>query len=561
MTQRPQGPRQPAFILLLIFSLTGSAACDLLKKTFYIDWEEEKREYLEPLGFIEEDAGEEDGEEADDGGEVAPAPDLPSTEAPAGAEEGRDAGEDAGAAGADLPDAAADAAPADVPPEGAADAVEAEEGAAAPYIVPMTLPPGPPEAAKAPPTKIKIKPKVVLRTVLGLLALFILAYLASHPRIVKLEEKLCVSHLVTAGFPFVALGVIARFPQVGILNDSILEKLMPFLQIGLGWLGFSTGFRFDLRDFDNMPKGTGLITTLVTLLSFAAIVVACGLPLLVFGQPFTDATFLRDAIILGAAGVLTAPTVARMCSPEGPAGPVLKRISSLDDLAAVFALTFLGAFFRPGGQEVLWRIPSTAWLFMTLGVGGTVGIVVYVVMRRPAKPSEAIALLIGSVAFASGMAGYLFLSPIVICFLAGILLANLPGGTKDTMRSTLDLLERPIYLVFLVVAGALWDVSDWRGWVLLPFFLVARLAGRFVGTLLVRGHPSRELIRGAGTMLITSPIGPLSIAIVVSYQILYGGRAVPWIVTAVIGGALWTEIIVQVATRLREKFAGRETMV
>ena len=554
----PSG-RRALRVLLPISLLAGSAACELLEKTFTIDWEEEKKVYLEPLGFIEEDAGEDAAEEAGGGIDAGPAPDLPSPEAPAAAEVEGDAEGDAGAVEADLPDAAADAAPADVPPEAAADAIDEEEGAAAPYIVPMTLPPGPPEAAK--PHPIKIKPKVVLRTVLGLLALFILAYAASHPRIVKLEEKLCVSHLVTAGFPFVALGVIARFPQVGILNDAILEKLMPFLQIGLGWLGFSTGFRFDLRDFDTMPKGTGLITTLVTVLSFAAIVVACGLPLLVFGQPFTDATFLRDAVILGAAGVLTAPTVARMCTPESQASQVLKRISSLDDLAAVFALTFLGAFFRPGGQEVLWRIPSTAWLFMTLGVGGTVGIVVYVIMRRPAKPSEAIALLIGSVAFASGMAGYLFLSPIVICFLAGILLANLPGGIKDTMRGTLDLLERPIYLVFLVVAGALWDVSDWRGWVLLPFFLVARLAGRFAGTLLVKTHPSRELIRGAGTMLITSPIGPLSIAIVVSYQILYGGRAVPWIVTAVIGGALWTEIIVQVATRLREKYAARETMV
>jgi hypothetical protein len=554
--RRPQGLRPPAFLLLFVLFLAGSAACDLLKKTFDIDWEEEKRGYLEPLGFVEEDAGE----EADGGVDADPAPDLPSPEVPVEAEEARDAEEDGGAVGADLPDAAADAAPADVPPEGAVDAIEEEEeGAAWPVVIPVVPLPEPPEAAKLHP--IKIKPKSVLRTVLGLIALFILAYLASHPRIVKLEEKLCVSHLVTAGFPFVALGVIARFPQVGILNDSILEKLMPFLQIGLGWLGFTTGFRFDLRDFDTMPKGTGLITTLVTLLSFVAIVIACGLPLLVFGQPFTDATFLRDAVILGAAGVLTAPMIARMCTMDGQAGSVLKRVSSLDDLAAVFALTFLGAFFRPGGQAVLWKIPATAWLFMTLGVGATIGIVVYVVMRRPARSSETVALLIGSVSFASGIAGYLFLSPIVICFLAGILLANLPGGIKDKMRGTLDLLERPIYLVFLVVAGALWEVSDWRGWVLLPFFLVARLAGRFVGTLLIKNHHSRELIRGAGTMLITSPIGPLSIAIVVSYQALYGGRAVPWIVTAVIGGAIWTEIIVQVAMRLREKYAARETMV
>jgi hypothetical protein len=40
-------------------------------------------------------------------------------------------------------------------------------------------------------------------------------------------------------------------------------------------------------------------------------------------------------------------------------------------------------------------------------------------------------------------------------------------------------------------------------------------------------------------------MGALSIAIVISFQTLFAGRAVPWIVTAVIGGAIVTEFVVQ----------------
>ena len=38
----------------------------------------------------------------------------------------------------------------------------------------------------------------------------------------------------------------------------------------------------------------------------------------------------------------------------------------------------------------------------------------------------------------------------------------------------------------------------------------------------------------------------LAIAIVVSVQSLYAGEAVPWIVTAVLGGAIVTEVLVQI---------------
>lgn len=61
--------------------------------------------------------------------------------------------------------------------------------------------------------------------------------------------------------------------------------------------------------------------------------------------------------------------------------------------------------------------------------------------------------------------------------------------------------------------------------------------------------PSGGLSTDERRSLIFSPMGALSIAIVVNAQDLYFGAAVSWMVTAVIGGAIITEVVVHVASR------------
>jgi hypothetical protein len=388
----------------------------------------------------------------------------------------------------------------------------------------------------------------VVQTILGLLVLLGLAVLGAHPRVRRLESALGISQVVTAGFPFVALGLVARMPQVGLLDDRVLAQIAPLLQLGLGWVGFLTGYQFEVRALDDFPRGTAAFVGAMTSLPFAVVVAACGGLLLAFGQPWQDAVFLRDAVVLGAAATITAPIAASIARERGVAPgtqAVLTRLGLLDDIAGIVGLLFLGAYFRPATTSVAWALPGTAWLFVTIGLGFSVGVVVYLVLRRPATNVEQVALVVGCVAFAAGLAGVLRLSPVVVCFLAGLLVGNLPGDYRPRVRKVLRLLERPIYLVFLVFAGALWNVGDWRGWVLVPVFVLARLGGRALGVRAAeRTGGASELAHGRAG-IVTAPMGALSIAIVISFQTLFAGRAVPWIVTAVIGGAIVTEFVVQ----------------
>ena len=171
-----------------------------------------------------------------------------------------------------------------------------------------------------------------------------------------------------------------------------------------------------------------------------------------------------------------------------------------------------------------------------------------VVLLRTSSSAEYLVLALGSISFGAGIAGILRLSPVVVCFVAGVLLANFPGSYKERLRATLIRLERPIYFLFLMVVGALWYAGDLIGWVLMAAFVAARLLARWAAMRFGWGG-HLELEAPARRALVFGPMGGLGVAIVVNAGILYPGRSVSWMVTAVLGGAIVSEVLVQLVMR------------
>jgi hypothetical protein len=370
--------------------------------------------------------------------------------------------------------------------------------------------------------------------------------LASHPKVRhRLEDTLGIRHAITSGIAFVLLGLLARHPAIGILDDEVLYDLTPLVHFALGWLGLIIGFQFDVRVLDRLPRGTATLVGLETLTPFLFVGATGAALMLFFGRPWNDATFVRDAIVLATAGAIAATGTSERAVPQdshGEAADAMRAVESLDEIIAIAGLAVLGAFFRPLWVEFKWALPGTVWLILSLGVGLCLGLIVYALLAGR-RGSEFLALLLGSVALASGIAGYLFLSPLVVCFIAGSILVNLPGQHKQLCWAILMQLERPIYYLFFAIAGALWHVSDWRGWVLLPAFMLSRGIGYAVAKRLLGRQSTRVRVHeSALRSTLFPPISMVSIAIVMSAQVLYRDPAIPWIVTAVIGGAIVSEI-------------------
>lgn len=424
---------------------------------------------------------------------------------------------------------------------------------------PVVTSPPPPTVAvvdHVPPPPAE-RPAVLLESVLGVIAALVLAYLAGSPRARRLAASIGISEVAGPGLLFLLMGVVARHPAVGILDDTLLDDLRPALHLGLGWLGLLIGLNVDLGSLGRLPRGTAGILSVGTAVPVLVITAVCGS--LLFGSSLVDSgdpldsTVLRDAIIIGTAGATAAETASLGLALRGGSArsvEVLTSIIRLEQLASLVGLLFLCAYFRPDASAVTWQLPGTAWVLLTLGLAVAMGLLVHSLVLLPGGRAETTALLLGSVAFASGLASELRLSPLVVCFVSGVLLASFPGD-RVALRDELRRLEPPIYLTFLVVAGALWDPGGLTAWIGMLGFVAARLFGRYLGVQVAWRRWGYALTPAARRALAFAPLGPLPIAIVVNAQLFYTGDRVPTLVTIVIAGSFVTEAIVQLYWRSR----------
>ena len=126
-----------------------------------------------------------------------------------------------------------------------------------------------------------------------------------------------------------------------------------------------------------------------------------------------------------------------------------------------------------------------------------------------------------------------------------MLVTNFPNEQRQNVFKILHHLERPVHLLFLIIAGAVWSVSDWRGWVLVPLFVAGRVLGKWTGVITAKTAVGTFLPPNfADQRNWVTPLSGLSIALVISVESLYQDAGLPWIVTAVIGGSILTEFLV-----------------
>jgi hypothetical protein len=303
---------------------------------------------------------------------------------------------------------------------------------------------------------------------------------------------------------------------------------------------------------NRLGPGTGNTLAAVTGIPLLVVFAAVALTILAIQPETSRIAAFRDALLLATAGAMaarSAPHFLRAFSREEKVSARSIEVIELEQLAGVLGLLLVSAYYRPGGQLVGWQLPGTAWLFVTLGIGTTMGVFLYAALSRINKDPQFTAVLLGSLAFTAGMASFLRLSPLAVCCIAGVLTVNLSGAWRDQMLHILERLERPVYFLFMVIAGALWHPSEWRGWVLMAVFISSRLLSKWLATLVVERVTLKDLTVAERRSIAWAPMGALSVAIVVSAQDLYSGPTISWIVTPVVAGSVVVEIALQFAAR------------
>jgi hypothetical protein len=394
----------------------------------------------------------------------------------------------------------------------------------------------------------------IARVVIGLSLALGFAVLAAHPRVKALEKRLGVTVLVSAGLPFLGMGAIFSLDSIGILTPRILEDLRPAFEFGLGWIGFVVGMQFDVRKLDKIPASLAPVIVIETVVPALATGLLCSIALIGLGVPWTNAEFARDALILAGCAAPSAPVAYAFLAQRVGHKParLVAHVTGIDEVAALGVLGLAAIFFRPQG-DVLWTLPSSAWLLVEIGLGGVLGVVTYVLIRGASTSTEKLALLLGAISLSAGMAGYLALSVPVVCAVAGALLANLPMSDAEGFKRTLLDVERPLYLIFLVVVGASWRPSEWQGWILAPTFVFARVIGKRLGAIWSKRLGPPDLPSARELSLALVPQSPIAIVAVVSASTLFHNsniERIHWATNAVIIGGVLTELVVRALERV-----------
>lgn len=386
---------------------------------------------------------------------------------------------------------------------------------------------------------------------IGALILILLGLLGARLSLAAARAPLGARLILASGTHFIFLGFLLGDHVFDLFNRSLIDQLYPFLALGIGWIGFLFGLQLDRRHLRRFPPRYLMITILQAVLAFA-IFLALGSVLLSGADAWGEHRTLALFVTAATACVSTPAGIALISHSflvRGNVSQLLYFIASLDAVVGIIALQITYAFqgratFAPAGAIVAQPI---AWIGLAVLLGAVFGVLfLWITWTKPGS-REMMLFLLGLVLFAGGAALYLGLSPLFVATIAGAIVANL-SPLRRRAYALLQAWEQPIYVILLILAGALLTFPTWFVVPLALGYLLVRVVAKLVASYLAT-HAVRLPFRAPaeiGAGLVSQ--GGISLAMVVSVVLTYGaleldGRAIVDVVfSTVVLGVMASEL-------------------
>ena len=343
------------------------------------------------------------------------------------------------------------------------------------------------------------------------------AYLAAHVAF----EWLARRFMVVSGAEYLLLGLLLGPSVSGLIRPDVVGGFAPLMTLALGWIGAVIGAQFFVPALARIPAEHFRIAFVEAVLTLAATSAAmAGLLLWLF--PMDLEAVALPAIALGAIATVSAPAgiamVSRRLRRRGRIVQQLEVATAVDAAVAIaaFGLLLSIVHFEP---DVTPRAPTaTEWAVISVGIGVVGGILFHLFLGRERQIDRLFIALAGAVILASGAAAYLRLSPLLPTMIIGAILVN-TSGNREEIKAVLGRVERPLYFVLLVFAGAAWEpgAREWLVPVLL-FFVIRALVK--IGSAWVAAFSADALSSlgpGWGRALLGQ--GGLAVAIALNYRL------------------------------------------
>lgn len=385
------------------------------------------------------------------------------------------------------------------------------------------------------------------------------AYLAAH----LAAEWLARRHLIVSGAEYLLLGVLLGPEVSGILQATTAGSFGPFLTLAFGWVGALVGAQFYLTEVARIPAahfGVAATQAVIALTATAALTAAgC-----VWWFDLTWQEAAVPGVAMGAIAVSSAPTGIAVASFKlRERGFLIRQLhvsTAVDGLIAIvtFGILLAVSHSAPAGDT---RPPTpTEWAVITLAIGLVGGLLFYLFVGAEREIDRLFIALGGALILTSGAAAYLRLSPLLPACLVGLVLVN-TSPRRNEIRHVLSGVERPLYFVLLIFAGAAWRPEGSAWLVYASLLVVARIVAKVAGArLAARLHGMLPLLGPRwGFGLIGH--GGLAVAIALNYRlyddsplasVVFGAALVSVLITDVLSGRVVEALVVSAPDSARK---------
>ena len=354
---------------------------------------------------------------------------------------------------------------------------------------------------------------VLILVLLGLLG----ARVAFDPARTPLGPRL----LLATGTHFLLIGFLLG-PILGLLTLNVIGELEPFVALGLGWIGMLFGLQLDRRQLTQFPPTFFAFMVAQAVLTFALFAGFALVAIRVAGQvgPQVDAALLAAAATAAVSTPAGVALISRTFQVQGQLSRLIFYTASLDAVVGIVAIQVTYALFHPAGAAVAgfgWGV----WMGIAVAAGIIFGVFFLWLTRPKPERDELTLFLLGLVVFEAGTALYLGVSPLFVAMITGIVVGNF-SPSRRRAYAVLQEWEKPIYVIVLILAGALLTFGSWLVLLLALGYVLIRGGAKYVA-----GAVTGRLVRlpfrppaDAGMGLI--PQGGISLAMALSATFTYG---------------------------------------
>ncbi len=285
---------------------------------------------------------------------------------------------------------------------------------------------------------------------------------------------------------------------IGFTSLSQVEGLSEISQIALGFIAFSIGNEFRVKDLKQIGKQAFVIGIFQALAATLLVDVALlGVHLLM-----PDKISLAQVLTLGAIATATAPAatlmVVRQYKAKGKLTNLLLPIVALDDAVGliVFAVFFGVSKTLVVGQLDIISILVNPLIeiLMSLVLGAVMGYILTQLEKmfnsNTNRLNMTIAFVFLTVALSTIKSEYGSLhfgfSPLLVCMMLGTIFCNICPLSHDLMGAT-DKWTSPLFALFFVISGAELELSVFTDAAIVGIglvYILFRCAGKYSGTFL-----------------------------------------------------------------------------